>query len=141
MAITIQTPAAAAPTTRRQPFAALAVDGTVKPKAQLWLNIGYEANGVFIQLPFGIALDNMNEADVRGQNADFVKQRTAQNNLLKMLKDAGMKFEPGQEEVINLELRLRRVKEELVIPAAENEYAINSDFLIGNGVPQLVAAA
>src|SRR5262245_25220734 len=83
------------------------------PKSQLWLNVGYEANGKFINLPLGMAIDTMRPADTRGQNEDFVKQQSARNDLLKALQQLGASFEPGQEQEINLVVKLRRVNAEL----------------------------
>lgn len=120
---------------RRTPFTGLNTPD--RPKASVWLNIGYEVNGKFINLPFGLPLDTMNDADIRGQNTDFVKQRTAQNELLAALKKAGMNLQPGQEVTLNLELRMRRVNEELHIAAAENEYAVDLSSLI---MPVVAAA-
>lgn len=103
-------------TSRRDPNA---------PKAQVWLNVGYDVNGKFVNLPFGLALDNMQPEPVRGQNEDWVKLQTARNNFLKALTDFGLKLEPGQEEVVhNLVIKIRRVSKPLEVAAEENEYEV-----------------
>lgn len=114
---------------RRQPFANL-TNPNDKPKAKVWLNIGYEAGGKFINLPIGLPIDTMDPAEIRGQNVDWVKQRTAQNQLLKALQDLGLKMQPGEERDINLTLRMRRVSEELSVSQEENEYAIDFGSLL-----------
>lgn len=114
---------------RRIPFGSMsnpnATDGAQRPKAKVWLNIGYGANGKFINLPIGLPIDTMEAADVRGQSMEWVKQRTAQNDLLKALQQYGLNLQPGQEQTINLEVRLRRVNDELAVAAGDNEFAID----------------
>lgn len=105
-----------------------------RPKAKVWLNIGYEAGGKFINLPVGLPIDTMEPAPVNGQNVDWVKQRTAQNALLDMLKKLGVELEPGQEQTIALQVRVRRVNEELAVEPAENEYTLDpAMLLVANG--------
>lgn len=112
----------------RQPFANVAgvnSDRQDRPKAQLWLNVGYDMHGKFIQLPNGgIPLDTMAEAELRGQNEDFIKQRTAQNELLKTLVTEGQKLAPGEEVTLNLTLKMRRVNGQLEIAKDKNEYSV-----------------
>lgn len=107
-----------------------------RPASQIWLNVGYEANGKFISLPLGMAIDTMREATISGQNEDFIKQRTAQNDLLKMLQKAGASFVPGQEETLTLVVKLRRVNETLEISKADNEYGFNFGSLIAPTAPK-----
>jgi hypothetical protein len=115
----------------RQPFNGLTQpDGTPKPRAKLWLNIGREVNGRFISLPLGQAIDTMEAGAVRGQNEEYVKQRTAENDLLKALQALGFTFQPGEERKVNLEVRLRRVNDEIVVDQATNEYAIDATTLL-----------
>lgn len=111
---------------RNLPFAsATGINDEAKPKSKVWLNVGYEVNGKFVSLPLGLPIDTMDSAEIRGQNEDFVKLRTAQNELLEALKNAGQNMAPGQEQTVNLQVRLRRVNEELVVDRASNEYAID----------------
>lgn len=100
-----------------------------KPKAQLWLNIGYVANEgsddeKFISLPTGIPLDTQEPLPTNSSNADFRAMRCAQNDLLEQLIEYAQNLEPGEEGIINLQVQLRRVKAEAAdIPADENKYA------------------
>lgn len=111
---------------------------TERPKAKLWLNIGYEAGGKFINLPVGLPVDNMDPADVRGQNVDWIKQRSAQNALLDAVKKHGFSLQPGEEQTLQLEVRIRRVNEEREVPQNENEYAVDLSALFK---PSVLAAA
>lgn len=114
----------------RMPFGSLPSDPANRPKAKVWLNVGYEAGGKFINLPIGLPVDTMDAADVRGQNVDWIKQRTAQNTLLEHLKKMGLSMVPGQEQTVHLEVRLRRVNEEIEVADNENEYAIDFNQLL-----------
>lgn len=114
---------------QRMPFGGLS-NPSDRPKSKLWLNIGYDKNGKFINLPLGMPIDTMEAAEVRGQNEDFIKQRTAQNELLKALQQLGSSFEPGQEQVINLTIKLRRVNEEIDVSKTENEYSVDLGSLL-----------
>lgn len=118
--------------TQRMPFSGLP-NQTERPKAKVWLNIGYEAGGKFINLPVGLPIDTMEPAAVRGQNEDWVKQRNAQNALLEALKKLGVDLDPGQEQTLNLQVRVRRVNEELAVPVGDNEYAVDlGELLVAN---------
>lgn len=105
-----------------------------KPKAQFWLNIGYQTTVIedkeevtkFISLPVGIPLDTMELREVKGSNADYRALLSAQNDLLEQLKAHAAKLEPGDETIIGegaLVIQLRRVKaEDVAIPADANKY-------------------
>lgn len=94
------------------------------PKAQYWLNIGYstpvivEVNGEqveenrFISLPVGIPLDTQEHKARRGSSAEYLALVDAQNNLLDMLMAEAQKLDAGGEEIVNLQIQLRRVKDE-----------------------------
>jgi len=126
-----------APTNTRgnTPFAGM---NNEQPKSKMWVNIGYESNGKFINLPLGMPIDTMKPAEVKGQNEDWVKQRTASNDLLKALQTLGASFEPGHEETINLIVKLRRVNEEMEVSKTDNEYSADLSFLVNPKVePEL----
>lgn len=102
-----------------------------RPKAQVWLNIGYEAGGKFINLPIGLPVDTMEPAALQGQNPDWLKQRSAQNGLLEGLKKLGLSLQPGEEQQIQLQVRIRRVSEAAqAVAAEENEYALDFSQLL-----------
>jgi hypothetical protein len=97
-----------------------------RPKAKLWLNIGYESNGKFVNLPVGLPIDTMEGVKATGQNEDWIKFQSARNGLMEALQKFGSQLTPGQEvDVPNLIIRLRSVNEETVVDAATNEYAID----------------
>lgn len=111
-----------------------------KPAAKVWLNVGYEAattdadgNEVvkFINLPTGIALDTMEALPLRGQNVEFNQLRSAQNNLLKQLQEAGDGLEPGQDVTIRLVVRMRKVNDEVKISKEDNPLDMDVKSLIG----------
>lgn len=101
---------------------------TERPKAKYWLNVGYMAgegeDAKFISLPTGIPLDTQEHVSTKSSNADFRAMRCAQNDLLDQLTAFAEGLEPGEEGIIQLQVQLRRVKEEEAdIPADENKYA------------------
>lgn len=99
-----------------------------KPKAQVWMNIGYEidssdkdGNAIveFIALPGGIALDTMEKLPANQRDAYFQKKQQASNVLLdKVLAMAGT-LKPGEEKIIgargSLQIQIRRIKAEAEI--------------------------
>lgn len=104
-----------------------------RPKAKLWLNIGYEVNGKFVNLPVGIPLDTMEPVQARGQNVDWVQFQTARNELLKALQAAGDQLEPGAEMVIpTLEIRVRHTANELTVAPEDNAYSADFTGLFAN---------
>lgn len=113
------------------PSAQKAPESAQKPKAQLWLNLGYTIEGagkegedVFVSLPTGIPLDTQEPVQTNVKSEDFRALRSAQNDLLSDLLKYAEGLEPGQETIINLQVQLRRVKgDEAPIAPAENKYA------------------
>jgi hypothetical protein len=101
-----------------------------RPKAKLWLNIGFEINGKFVNLPVGIPLDTMEPVQARGQNADWVAFQSARNAFLKKLQSAGDALQPGAEMSVNgLQVRIRHVANELSVPTEDNAYQADMDTL------------
>lgn len=125
-----EAPAAQAPRSNRAPFGNLGVASEApRPRSKLWLNFGRTINGEFIS-PAGIALDTLEPQEIRSQKVEFVKKITAQNQLLAAIKELGFSFEPGQVETLHLEVQLRRVNEEVVVPKDENEFTIEPSSLL-----------
>lgn len=91
-----------------------------RPKAQFWLNIGYQANGViegedaprFISLPVGIPLDTMETLPTNSRNQVFALQQAARNDLMAQLLEAAGKLQAGESKIVNLQIELRRVNED-----------------------------
>lgn len=102
-----------------------------RPKAQLWLNIGYdsgveddEGRSRFVSLPTGIPLDTQEKLPVNSRNRDFAAFQSARNDLLEQILKAGANLQPGEERILNLQIQLRRVNAEAEqIPASENQFA------------------
>ncbi|RUX60142.1 hypothetical protein [Mesorhizobium sp. M7A.F.Ca.CA.002.12.1.1] len=126
---------------RSMPFGDQTSPNSDKPKADRWLNVGYEvttAEGIeFITLPLGQPIDTMDAAKIRGQNVDFVKKISAQNQLLEMLQH--LPLEPGEEQTLNLVVKIRRVNKPVAIAQGENEFSFNPASLIKR--PALAEAA
>ena len=110
--------------------AATAATGTApaRPKAQLWLNVGYSTtvlvDGVpeerFVNLPMGMPVDTMELLPVNSRNQEFAQFRMAQNDLLNQIVEFGKTLAPGEAKTLNLELQLRRVNDD-VAPVANGE--------------------
>lgn len=100
-----------------------------RPKAQLWLNVGYsvevpalDANGQpsgemeerFVSLPVGIPLDDMKQVKITGGKSFINDQKIAQNDLLEQLLDSVQDLPPGETRMVNLQLQVRRVQDAVV---------------------------
>jgi len=94
-----------------------------RPKAELWMNIGYsteienEETGKvehrFVSLPRGIPLDSMEKLPTNSPNRLTAAFQGARNDLLEQIMDAAKLLEPGEERIIGeaggLQLQIRRV--------------------------------
>ena len=101
-----------------------------RPAAKLWLNVGYDANGRFVNLPVGIPVDTMELLPIRGQNEEWAQFQSARNGLLKAIQEAGDNLEPGAEVEVKLVVKLRKVNEELEVSKEDNPFAANLTSLI-----------
>ena len=102
-----------------------------RPAAKLWLNVGYDANGRFVNLPVGIPVDTMETLPIRGQNEEWAQFQSARNDLLKAIQEAGDNLEPGAEVEVKLVVKLRKVNEEIEVSKEDNPFAANLSALIG----------
>ena len=102
-----------------------------RPAAKLWLNVGYDANGRFVNLPVGIPVDTMELLPIRGQNEEWAQFQSARNQLLKAIQEAGDNLEPGAEVEVNLTVKLRKVNEEIEVKAEDNAFAADLSKLFG----------
>ena len=93
---------------------------TARPKAQIWMNLGYEiqvptSDGTmetrFINLPMGLPLDTMEEVATTSTNEVFAAMQIAKNDLLKQLLAAAADLPPGGERIVNLQVQMRRVND------------------------------
>lgn len=104
---------------------------TDKPKAQFWLNIGYDSgvqdehgNSRFINLPQGIPLDSQDHLPTNSRNNEFAAMQSARNDLLDQILEHAKTLKPGEECMLNLQIQLRRVNEDQgPIPADANPFA------------------
>lgn len=97
-----------------------------KPKAQLWLNIGYDSGVVddqgesrFVSLPVGIPLDTMEALPTNSRNQDYARFNAARNDLHDQIMAAAAKLNAGESTVLNLQIQLRRVNEDAPDVSAE----------------------
>jgi hypothetical protein len=102
-----------------------------RPKAQFWLNIGYQAGVVlegedeprFISLPVGIPLDNVEPLPVNSRNATWAAQQQARNALHDQIVDLAKTLAPGETRILNLQIELRHVNDEApTVAAHENPF-------------------
>jgi len=112
-----------------------------RPKAQLYLRTGYTVTGDdrFVNLPFGLPIDTMNELDVKGQKPEWIALRQGQNAYLRQMIALGLKLAPGEDRLImsqpmgniTMQVRLYRVKaENEAVASVENELTIDLDELL-----------
>ncbi|UZV39791.1 hypothetical protein [Xanthomonas virus PB119] len=106
----------------------------LKPKAQVWINVGYEIDSTdkdgnaiveFISLPTGIPVDTMDSLPANQRDPYFQMKQQASNKLLDQVKARGAKLQPGEEVVIgargSLQIQIRRVKAEAeIVDAGQN---------------------
>ena len=79
-----------------QPKATQNATDAKKPKAKLYLNIGYvHPTEGRVNLPFNLSLDYMSDKDVKGGDDWAVKAHLA-NDLLAMLRDLVAGIPPGE---------------------------------------------
>lgn len=102
-----------------------------QPKAQLWLNIGYDS-GVkddsgatrFVSLPVGIPVDTTEKLATTSRNSDYRAFQTARNDLLDQIMEVGNALQPGESQVLNLQIQLRRVEgEQAPVDQESNQYS------------------
>ena len=103
-----------------------------KPKAQFWLNIGYQVEvptdsgneDRFVSLPQGIPLDTQEAVSTKSKNKDWQAFQVARNDLLSQMLKLAETLEPGEEKLLNLQIQLRRISdEEEVTEVQSNPYA------------------
>lgn len=112
-----------------------------RPQAKFWLNIGYSMeveaveNGKvvgkenrFISLPVGIPLDTMEPVSTKSNSEDYRNLQSARNSLHDQIMAAVANLPAGESKILNLQVEVRRVKEEVApTPAAKNVYVVKLD--------------
>lgn len=104
-----------------------------KPKAQVWLNVGYEVNTTdqqgdptteFVALSQGIPLDTIEKEETNHTNPFFQKKARARNNLLEQVMGIAATLKPGEEKIYgargSLQIQIRRIKE-AAAPVADDQ--------------------
>lgn len=98
--------------------------------AQVYLNVGFTipvpqedgtVEDVFIAIPMGIGLDNMEDLEMKGSNQNWNNMVQAKNALLAQLKKMAEGLEPGADTVVEgLEVQIKRVGKVAAPAAGEN---------------------
>lgn len=109
-----------------------------RPKADVWINVGYsvavpdttegakkgDTVNKFIGVPLGIALDTQREIDTsKTRSSELMEIQTYQNQLLHDLQEHAKTLAPGEEQILTLEVQLRRVNAPIEAPAADGNSA------------------
>lgn len=103
-----------------------------RPKAQLWLNIGYDSGVIdqetnesrFISLATGIPLDTMEALPTNSRNVEYARANAARNDLHEQIMAAAAALQPGESRMLNLQIQLRRVNEEQAdVGTDDNQFA------------------
>ena len=112
-----------------------------RPKAQLWLNIGYQTDIAdedgklkFVSLPVGIPLDTQEPLPTNSKSDEFRAFQSARNDLMTQMINVGKSLGPGEEKIIalgdsGLSIQIRRVSEEAAaVPSDQNQFARKLNF-------------
>lgn len=110
-----------------------------RPKAQVWINIGYEVDSrdkdgnpitEFVALPAGIPLDTMEKLPANQRDTYYQQKQQASNRLVDQLMAKAEQLKPGEEIVIGqrgtLQIQMRRVKGEAeIVNEQDNGLIVN----------------
>lgn len=101
------------------------VPAAQRPKAEYWLNVGYDS-GVkdeetgesrFVSLAAGIPLDSIEKLKTNSSNRTFAQFQAARNDLHDQIMAIAQGLEPGQAVIVDtettLQIQIRRVREEI----------------------------
>lgn len=88
-----------------------------QPKAQFWLNIGYDSGVVdeatgesrFIALPVGIPLDTQEHVNANARHDGYAAAQAARNDLLDQMMAVAQTMDPGESRILKLDIQLRRI--------------------------------
>ncbi len=100
-----------------------------RPKAEFYANIGIEStdsedNTTSITIPVGVALDTQLPRKVTGQNQEYIDAVNAGNTLWSGILAKCQELEPGEEQMTDLKVFIRRVKSSLdASPSEDNPHA------------------
>jgi len=116
-----------------------------RPKAKFWLNVGYSVpvtysdpvtNAIteetkFVSLPVGIPFDTMEKITVTSRNDEYAALQTAQNDLHDQIMAAVNSMKPGETQILNLEIQVRRINEDRPAIAPEQNAFVRKLDLVG----------
>lgn len=98
-----------------------------RPKAELWVNVGYtsemlDENGApyFISLAQGIPVDTLEPLPTNSRNDRYAAFNAGRNDLQEQLLQFAADLAPGEARVIKLEVQIRRVNAPAEPISAEN---------------------
>lgn len=112
------------------------------PKSQVWLNVGIQVGDDIIFLPKGLPLDTMGKHQIRGQNQEWNARAHASNELLEGLVQHSLQtMEPGEEQEVQMVIRIRRTMPEQAAPATATIKATDIASLFSPLPNQVVEAA
>ena len=113
-----------------------------RPKAQVWMNIGYEVDSrdkdgnpivEFIALPTGIPVDTMDKLPANQRDSYYQQKQQASNKLLDRVNAMAAQLKPGEEKVIgargSLQIQIRRIKADAEI-VSESENGLIVDLVL-----------
>lgn len=95
-----------------------------RPATEVWMNVGYEVEGKFVNLPLGLGVDTMEPIRISGQDPDWLNLSHARNDLLKAVQEAANELEPGAEIELPLTVRIRRVNTQVDVDSTTNPLSI-----------------
>jgi hypothetical protein len=125
-------------TTASNKSSAPAAGNSDKPKARFWINLGYdsgvlddEGNSRFVSLPVGIPLDTQERLPTTSRNKEYASFQAARNDLLDQLMELANSLQPGEEQILKLEVQLRRVNDEQPEASATDNKFVRKIALVG----------
>lgn len=117
--------------------AAVAAPAADRPKAEYWLNIGYQSDvlddneqPMFVSLPQGIPLDTQEHLKTNSSNNKYAAFQSSRNDLVdQLVAHAQANLQPGESTTVQLTVQIRRVKDEAApINPAENPFSKKLSF-------------
>ena len=93
---------------------------------QVWMNIGYDVDGKFVNLPLGLGIDTMEPVRISGQDADWLNLSHARNDLLKEIQEAAAELEPGEEMELPLVVKIRRINTSVEVNSESNPLSMKN---------------
>ena len=90
-----------------------------RPKADVWINVGYtseikddQGEPYFISLAQGVPVDTLEDLATNSRNDKYAAFNAGRNDLRDQLTEFAKTLQPGESRIIQLEVQIRRVREE-----------------------------